>query len=93
QTKYKTENGIINQLSAIIDNARKIDSSTEAGKAVRSGLYKQAMELVLDLAVEMPVYQRKNLYAYNGNTIKGLNDKVNPYSSPLEKIWEIELVK
>ena len=49
------------------------------------------MGLVLDLAIEMPVYQRKTLYAYNSKTIKGLKEEVNPYSSPLERIWEIEL--
>ena len=50
------------------------------------------MGLVLDLAVELPVYQRMTLYAYNNKTIKGLSESVNPYSSPLEKIWELELV-
>jgi hypothetical protein len=52
----------------------------------------EAMKYVLELAIEMPVYQRKTLYSYNEKTLKGLNDDVNPYSSPLEKIWEIEYV-
>ena len=56
-------------------------------------MYKTAMGYVLDLAVEMPVYQRKNLYAFNSKTVKGFNETVNPYSSPLEKVWELELVK
>ena len=34
----------------------------------------------------------KALYAYNTNTIKGLTDEINDYTSPLEKIWELELV-
>jgi hypothetical protein len=55
-------------------------------------MYERAMKMVLDLAVEMPVYQRKTLYAYNTRTLKGLNNEVNPYSSPLERIWELELV-
>ena len=49
------------------------------------------MKLVLDLAVEMPVYQRKNLYAFS-TKVRGFNKDVNPYTSPLEKIWELELV-
>ena len=57
----------------------------------REVIYEQAMGLVLDLAVEMPVYQRKTLYAYNSNVLKGLKTEVNPYSTPLEKIWELEL--
>ena len=49
------------------------------------------MGLVLDLAVELPVYQRQELFAYNSNTVR-LQQDVNPYSSPLEKVWELELV-
>lgn len=85
---YKYENNVINQLSNIIDDARSITNQTE-----RKEMYEDAMGLVLDLAVEMPVYQRKTLYAYNSNRIKGLTTNVNPYTSPLERIWEIELVK
>ena len=77
----------INLLSEKIEAARET-----LDKGVRTGLYEDAMKLVLDLAVELPVYQRMTLYAYNSKTIKGLNTKVNPYSSPLEKIWELELV-
>ena len=86
QTLYREEYRIINELSKIIDKARSIDD-----QATRKRDYEQAMGLVLDLAVEMPVYQRKALYAYNGNTLKGLRDTVNSYTSPLEKIWDIEL--
>ena len=87
-TKYSYENGIITKLSKLIDDARAIDD-----QKARAPMYEEAMGYVLDLAVEMPVYQRKNLYAYNGNTVKGFNADVNPYSSPLEKVWELELVK
>ncbi|MBO5481626.1 MAG: hypothetical protein J6A63_10620 [Clostridia bacterium] len=93
QTLYSYEYNQIKALSAIIDEARTIDSSTDAGKASRSAKYKEAMSIVLDLAVEMPVYQRQTLWLYNPKTVKGFNDNVNPYSSPLEKIWELELVK
>ena len=87
-TLYSYENGVINQLSDIIDDARSITD-----QPTRTEMYRNAMKLVLDLAVEMPVYQRKTLYAYNNKTIKGLTSEVNPYTSPLEKIWELELVK
>ena len=50
------------------------------------------MGYVLNLAVEMPIYQRQNLYAYDANRIGGINEKVNPFTSPLEKIWNIELI-
>ena len=84
---YQYENAILNDLSAIIDDARETDD-----QAVRSELYKEAMGYVLDLAVEMPVYQRDVLYAYNANVIKSesLPEEINPYTSPLDKLWLIE---
>ena len=85
---YWYEQDVIDDLSVIIEDAREIDD-----QAQRTALYEQAMGYVLDLAVELPVYQRQTLYAYNTNTIKGLKDTVNPYSSPLEKLWELELVE
>ena len=87
-TKYSYENGVINKLSTIIDDARAIDDKTQ-----RTSMYEKAMRLVLDLAVEMPVYQRKNLYAYNSKNVTGFKTEVNAYSSPLEKVWDLELVK
>ena len=86
-TLYSYEYGKINELSEIIDEARSMMDQDS-----RKPLYEQAMSIVLDLAVEMPVYQRKTLYAYNTKTIKGLTDEINDYTSPLEKIWELELV-
>ena len=52
------------------------------------------MGLVLDLAVELPVYQRSTVYAYNANVIDAstLPDQINPYTSPLDRIWEIDFV-
>ena len=55
-------------------------------------LYEKAMEEILDLAIELPVYQRSVLYAYNSNIIssESLPKEINPYSSPLDRIWEVE---
>ena len=83
---YAYETSVINALSEKIEEGR-----SELDQSIRKPIYEEAMGLVLDLAIEMPVYQRKTLYAYNSKTIKGLKEEVNPYSSPLEKIWEIEL--
>lgn len=85
---YSEEYAIVKDLSEVIDEAREtLDEN------VRTQKYETAMGYVLDLAVELPVYQRKTLYAYNSKTIKGLSSNVNPYTSPLEKIWELELVQ
>ncbi|MGM9643193.1 MAG: ABC transporter substrate-binding protein [Eubacteriales bacterium] len=84
---YPEENQILNKLSAVIDDARETDD-----QAIRTGLYKEAMGYILDLAIELPVYQRKVLYAYNANVIdpSSFPEEINPYTSPLDKIWEIE---
>ncbi len=84
---YPEENRILTELSTVIDEARETDVQAD-----RAALYKEAMGYVLDLAVEMPVYQRDVLYAYNANVIKteSLPDEINPYTSPLDRIWEIE---
>ena len=78
---------ILDNLSDLIDEARETND-----KATRAELYEEAMGYVLDLAVELPVYQRDVLYAYNANVINSdsLPKDVNPFSSPLDRIWEIE---
>ena len=87
---YPEETRILNELSALIDDAREITDREE-----RSEIYRECMEYILDLCVELPVYQRKVLYAYNTNVIDSatLPEEVNPYTSPLDKIWEIEFAK
>jgi hypothetical protein len=84
---YWIEQGILDKMSEIIDDARETDD-----QAVRTALYEEAMGYVLELAVELPVYQRQQLYAYNGNIIDSSSfpEDINPYSSPLDRIWEIK---
>ncbi len=81
------EMAILTDLSDLIEQARETDVKEE-----RSALYEEAMSLVLDLAVELPVYQRSVLYAYNSKVIDSdsIPTEINPYSSPLDRIWEIE---
>ena len=84
---YKLEREILDKLSEVIDEARETDKQEE-----RIPLYEEAMGYVLDLAVELPVYQRQQLYAYNGNILdsESFPKDLNPYSSPLDRLWEIK---
>ena len=84
---YPKENEILNDLSEVIDLARETED-----RDTRSALYRIAMGYVLDLAIELPVYQRDVLYAYNSNIIDpaSMPGEINPYTSPLDHIWEIE---
>ncbi len=90
ESAYWMEMDILNNMSEIIDDARETDIQAD-----RTALYEEAMGYVLDLAVELPVYQRKQLYAYNANVIDSTSfpTEINPYSSPLDRIWEIKFTE
>jgi len=86
------ETSILEELSEYIDAARETND-----KEARTELYQQAMEQILDLAIELPVYQRSVIYAYNSNIINAetmpKESELNPYSSPLDRIWELEFAE
>ena len=80
---------ILDELSDLIDDARSTND-----QEVRAELYQEAMGYILDLAIELPVYQRSVLYAYNSKVLSSSSmpaeSELNPFSSPLDRIWEIE---
>ena len=84
---YSKEREILDKMSEIIDDARETED-----REIRTALYEEAMSYVLDLAVELPVYQRQQLYAYNANVLdsESFPKELNPYSSPLDRLWEIK---
>lgn len=87
---YTVETEIINELSDLIESGR---SYTEQN--VRSTYYKEALDKVMELAVELPTYQRKDLYAYNTNKIDVTSmtpsNQLSAYVGLTDKIWEIRL--
>ena len=89
---YKESYNIISQLSTLIDMGRETLSDTS-----RKPIYADALKLVMDLAVELPVYQRKELYVFNinvldKNTMVTKDTEVSPYTSPLSRMWEVDFV-
>ena len=89
-TKYKTELGIVNELSDIIDLARETLDEER-----RIAYYAEALDLVMELAVELPTYQRSDLFAYNTNIIDVNSltpaSELTPYNGPMSRIWEVSL--
>lgn len=73
--KYKYELGRVNELSGIIDEARKTDVQAE-----RKALYSDALDIVMELAVELPTYQRQDMFAYNSRKIDDSTFNQNPTS-------------
>ena len=61
---YSEEYNIIVELSALIDQGRSTTDQNE-----RKEIYAQALDKVMELAVEMPTYQRKDMSCYNKNVL------------------------
>ena len=78
----------VKKMSEIIMAARKKTLDKE-----REPLYHEALEMLMDLAVELPTYQRNNLYIYNPKFVDGstLNKSKSAYASPLNEIWTVSL--
>ena len=87
---YNREYDMISDLSEIIDAARETLDENR-----RKELYAQALDMVMELAVELPTYQRSDLFAYNSSIIDASTltsgDDLTPYNGPLSKIWEVGL--
>ncbi len=73
--KYDYELDIVERLSEIIDDARSVTA-----EEARADKYRQALDLVMELAVELPTYQRDDLFAYNKNMIDTSTFNQNPSS-------------
>lgn len=85
---YAEEYQIITDLSALIDQGRATTDQNE-----RKGIYAQALDKIMEFAVEMPTYQRKDMSAYNKNvldegTMTPAKDR-SPYNGLLSRIWEL----
>lgn len=85
---YSDEYNLIVELSALIDAGRSTTDQDE-----RKEIYKQALDLIMELAVEMPTYQRKDMAAYNKtvldeSTMTPEKDR-SPYNGLISRIWEL----
>lgn len=89
--KYAYELATIEDLSYnYIEKARETTDTEQ-----RKNLYSQALEIVMDLAVELPTYQRDDLFAYNSDkidetTLTPESDR-SPYNGLTSRIWEVSL--
>ena len=85
---YWLERDIVEELSDLIDEAREMNDQGE-----RSAIYHQCLDLVMELAVEFPTYQRSDLYVWNTNYIDSSTlAETSAYQSPLSRIWEVSFV-
>lgn len=86
--QFADEQTIINDLAELIEAGRET-----INKNVRKDIYAQALDKVMELCVELPTYQRKDLVVYNKNVInvKTLNTKdASHMNGVTDRLWEIE---
>ena len=84
QTKYPTEYNYIIYLSSLIDQARStLDQDT------RIELYSQCLNTIMDLSVELPIYQRQDLCVFNKQVldVTTMNESPTANIGVLDKIW------
>lgn len=80
---------IIDELSEQIELGRKYTKEED-----RQQYYYDALDLVMELAVELPTYQRKNMYLINTQVIdESTLCEANAFQSPIAKIWDIKFVE
>ena len=88
--KYDTELSIVNDLSDLIEQGRETIDQDE-----RARIYSDALDKVMELAVELPTYQRDDLFAYNINKIDQNSltpDKdLSPYNGLTNRFWNVSL--
>ena len=87
KTEFWREREIVYAISELIDQGRKtLDEGT------RIGIYTETLALIMDLAVELPTYQRKDLVAWNRNVIDENTMNINGATSTtgvLYKLWKV----
>lgn len=86
---YADEYAIINELSELIDAGRETDVQAD-----REQIYALALDKVMELAVEFPTYQRKDMSAYNKklldeSTMTPASERT-PYNGLLSKMWQLK---
>ncbi len=84
---FAQEQNIINQLSVLIEQGRETND-----KKKRSEIYEDALTLVMDLAVELPTYQRNDCVAYNKEVIDpaSLNQNPTAFAGVIDRVWELD---
>ncbi|OON91971.1 MAG: hypothetical protein ATN33_08270 [Epulopiscium sp. Nele67-Bin001] len=78
------------ELDEIIVAARSTNDTD-----LRIELYHEALDIVMEQAVEMPIYQRKNMYVINPDyiNIDSLPEDMTPFYTFYKELYNIEMVK
>lgn len=85
--KYATEQQIINDLSDLIEEGRATTNVNERMKT-----YEKALDKVMELAVELPTYQRNDMVVYSKTLFDETTLNQNPSANEglMDRIWEVK---
>ncbi len=84
--QFTDERLIIEELSELIEQGRESLEDT-----VRMPIYAAALDKVMELAVELPTYQRNDLVVYNMTVIdpSTLNQNPSAHAGVYDRLWEV----
>lgn len=84
---YSREYDLMIELADLIDRGRET-----LNKETRIGIYKEAMNKIMAMAVEFPTYQRNDLVVYNKDIIdmNSLNQNPSYLESMVSKLWDLD---
>lgn len=82
------QRGLVDDLADLIEKGRESDQVAE-----RRPTYIEALDKVMELAVEFPTYQRKTFYVWRqgifDESTMFTGNQVKTYRSPLSEIWNV----
>ncbi len=85
---YRNQWEIVNNLSTVIEQARETEDVE-----IRKARYSEALDYVMELAVELPTYQRNDLFAYNSTKIDAstFTKKTSAYKGLISDLTSLSL--
>lgn len=84
--QFQYEQTVIEALSEQIEAGRETTNVTR-----RKEIYATALDMIMQLAVELPTYQRNDLIVYNKQLIdvETINTDASPTAGVFDRIWEV----
>lgn len=85
--QFDDEKILINKLADLIEEGRETNNRDE-----RAAIYAEALDVVMQLATELPTYQRNDLAVYNTDVIdvNTLNQNPSYNEGVVSRIWEVD---
>ncbi|MEG1743265.1 MAG: hypothetical protein RR246_03775, partial [Clostridia bacterium] len=89
--KYEmTQIQALEYLASLIEEGTKYMLTAE-----RKPIYSNALDALAQLSIEIPTYQRKNMFVFDKTVIDAstLSETISPYWGPMNEIWKVSFVK